>query len=261
MENDEMAKLHELLAAERTPTGAWNAVLDETIKKFKAQEHYFEGHSRSLKMIEDSDANRYIEDQNRDEKPVPTTVKDTLTYAFGMFAKAEDLQCQKNVTNAYAKGTIMWKGFPLIEDLPVDQLLGLEARLTKIRGAFTAIPTLDATKHWDGDEQQGEGVWVTHLPDETTKTEKTVVPVVMAEATKEHREQVQAVTKDVVVGKFSTLRRSGAATSEQKAHMLERIDDLIVEVKRARMRANETLVIEDVEVSKKVVDLLMEPLG
>lgn len=254
-----MAKLHELLAAEKTPTAAWNQLYEDTMKKFKNPAHYFDGHSKSLKMIEETPANRNTEDQNREEKPVVTTVRDTLAYAFDVFATFEDLQYQKNATNQQAKGTVMWRGTPLLTDLSVDELLGLEARLTRIRQLLDAMPTLDATRYWQAAEGQGQGVWETKHPDETTKTEKIVVPIEMSPATKEHPAQVQAVAKDVVVGKFTTIRRSGAATAEQKANSLKVVDELMVEVKQARMRANETEAVKD-QIAKKIVGLLLEPL-
>lgn len=68
-----MAKLHELLAAEKTPTGAWNTLYEETLKKFKNPVNYFEGHSRSLSMIEANEANKATEAEAREEKPVTTT--------------------------------------------------------------------------------------------------------------------------------------------------------------------------------------------
>src|SRR5262245_18916338 len=143
-----MAKLHELLAAEKTPTSAWNQLFEDTLKKFKNPTHFFDGHSKSLQMIEDSPANKAIEDQAREEKPVTTTVYDTLEYALEIFGRAEDLQYQKNATNRRATGTVMWRGAPLLADMPVDELLGLEARLTRMRLLLAEVPTLDATKHW-----------------------------------------------------------------------------------------------------------------
>ena len=131
-----MSKLHELLAAEKTPTGAWNSLYEDTLKKFKNPTHFFDGHSKSLAMIEDSDANKAVEAQAREEKPVTTTVYETLEYALDLYGKAEDLQFQKNETNRKAVGTVMWKGAVLLKDMPVDELLGLEARLTKIRPAL-----------------------------------------------------------------------------------------------------------------------------
>lgn len=254
-----MAKLHELLAAEKTPTGAWNQLYEDTIKKFKNPAHFFDGHSKSLSMIEDTPGNKAIEDQAREEKPVTTTVYETLEYALDIFGGAEDLLYQKNATNRRAVGTVMFRGKPLLVDMPVDELLGLEARLTRIRLLYAEIPTLDATKHWAPAAQIGAHVWQTLHAEETTKTEKQVVPIIMKDATKEHPAQVQAVSKDIVVGKFTTAKRSGAATAIQKAEAIKRVDELLVEIKQARMRANETEA-ETGRIAKTLTDLLIEPL-
>lgn len=254
-----MAKLHELLAAEKTPTGAWNALKEDTLKKFKNVSHFFDGHSKSLAMIAEGPESAAIEAQAREEKPVTTTVYETLEYALDLFGKAEDLQYQKNATNRKATGTVLWQGKPLLVDMPVDELLGLEARLTQLRLLFAEIPTLDATKHWTPATNISQYVWVTKFPEETTKTEKQVFPITLKEATKEHPAQVQAIQRDVVVGKFTTTKRSGAATALQKAEALKRIDELLVEVKQARMRANET-VVESGSIASILLPLLLEPL-
>lgn len=253
-----MAKLHELLAAEKTPTGAWNQLYEDTLKKFKNPTHFFDGHSKSLAMIEEGPANKAVEDQAREEKPVTTNVFETLEYALDIFGRAEDVQFQKNSTNRKATGTVMWRGQPLLADLPVDELLGLEARLTKLRLLYAEVPTLDATKHWATAPNISAYVWVTEFPEETTKTEKQVIPITLKEATKEHPAQVQAIQKDVVVGKFTTIKRSGAATAVQKSEAIKRVDELLIEIKQARMRANETEA-DKGSVADKLVALLLEP--
>jgi len=254
-----MAKLHEVLAAEKTTVSAWNQLYEDTLKKFKSPSHFFEGHTKSLAMIEDTAENKAIEAAAREEKALPTTVFDTLDYALGIFKTAEDLQFQKNKTNQGAVGTVNWQGQPLLIDLPVDQLLGLEARLTRIRELFVAIPTVDATKEWKPAADEGKNVMVAVHPEETTKTEKQIVPVTLKEATREHPAQVQAIGKDIVVGKFTTVRRTGAATAIQKSDAIKRLDELLVEVKQARMRANETTVVQG-SIADKITGLILEPL-
>lgn len=253
-----MAKLHELLAAEKTPTAAWNTLLEETLRKFKNPESYFFGHSKSLKMLDESPANAAEEGKAREEKPVASTVFDTLEYALSIFAKSEDLQYQKNATNRIATGTVMWKGKELLPGLPVDELLGLEARIQKIRGLIDAAPTLDASKYWKKAEQLGAHVWELAQPEQTTKTEKVLSAVQMSPATDKHPAQVQAVTKDNIVGTFSTMKRSGACTTVQKADALVLVDELLVEIKQARMRANETVAVDD-KIADTLVQLLLEP--
>jgi hypothetical protein len=253
-----MSKLHELLAAEQTPTGAWNTLLEGTLKKFKDPTHYFEGHSKSLKMIEDSDPNRNLEAAAREEKPVTTTVYDTLEYALDIFGKAEDLQYQKNATNRVATGDVMWRGKVLLKDMPIDELLGLGARLTKLRELYVAAPTLDATKHWQAAD--GPHLWELRFPEETTKTEKKTIPNVVVPATKEHPAQVQLSQRDDVVGKYTITRRSGSATALQKAEALKRLDELLMEVKQARVRANDAEVVKG-RISDALLPLLLEPFA
>jgi hypothetical protein len=254
-----MAKLHELLAAEKTPTAAFNAVFEDTTKKFKNPVHFFDGHSKSLKMINDDAGNRALEDAAREEKPVTTTVLDTLEYAFDLFGKAEDLQYQKNATNRMAAGDVIFRGKLLLSAVPVDELLGLEARLTRIRLIFMDMPTLDATKHWVPDTNSGKGIWTTKFPEDTVKTEKYMTPVEMSKATDKHPAQVMAVNKDVPVGLYTTVKRSGAATALQKAEAIKQVDELMVAVKQARMRANETEAVND-RISETLVTLLLAPL-
>lgn len=253
-----MTKLHELLAAEKTPLASWNTLFEETLSKFKNPGSYFSGHSKSLKMIEENPANAALEASARDEKALATNVYDTLEYAFTIYAKHEDLQYQKNATNRVATGTVMWRGKPLLSDMPVDELLGLEARISKIKQLVLAAPTLDASKHWTENPQLGKFVWETKSPEETTKTEKVMTPVVMAPATDKHPAQVQAVTKDVVVGKYTTIHRSGACTAVQKSEAIKVMDELLIEIKQARMRANETEATKD-KIAQRLIDIILQP--
>lgn len=252
-----MAQLHELLAAEKVPTAAWNQIQEETKKKF-GNPHFFNGHSKSLKMIVEDETNKAIEDAAREEKEVVTTVYDTLEYALELFAKAEDIQFQKNATNQQALGQVS-VGTLMLAPMPVDELLGLENRLQKIRELFVLMPTVDAAVAWRPDNQAGKHIYVAEHPEVTTKTEKVPTPIVLAEATDKHPAQVNLVTKDVVVGKNTIVRRTGAATALQKAEAIKRVDSLMAEVKRARMRANETP-IERVAVGGAITEWLLEPL-
>lgn len=254
-----MAKLHELLAAEKTRTGSWNAIYADTLGKFKKPTHFFEGHSRRLQMLEDNPANKTLEAEALEDKPVITTVYETLKDALEVFAKAEDLQAQKNLTKHRAEATVMWQGEPFLIDMPIDQLLGLESRIGKLRELWESVPTQDATRTWTANPDIGTGVYETNL-EETAKTEKVAVPISLHPGTKEHAPQVQLISKDVTVGRFSTRRRTGAATAQQKFDALKQIDDLLVEIKAARQRANETPVAEG-SLGRKVAQLLLEPFN
>ena len=55
-----MGKLHELLAVEQNRTSAFKSLLTETVQKF-GKFDFFQGHIKSLKMLEESEQNAAIE--------------------------------------------------------------------------------------------------------------------------------------------------------------------------------------------------------
>jgi len=251
-----MGKLHELLAVERTKVTAVGKILSETDIKF-GKDNFFKGYTKTLRMLADSPENSALEQSLSEVRELPTTVVDTLDYALNLWAEAEDIVYQKNVTNRRAIADLEFDEQILVKDVPVDELMGLEVRLENLRKIFEKIPTHDATKKWIEDSQRGKGIWITQNPDVTTKTEKRTVPVILHEATKEHPAQVKESTKDEVVGTFTTVHISGAATSLQKATIMSTMDKLISEVKKARMRANSVEASTD-KIGSTLVDIIMK---
>jgi hypothetical protein len=250
-------KLHELLAVEKQSLGQSNLLIQETQKDF-GKDHLFKGWIKKLKLIKDSPDNAAIEAAGSETRSVVTTVKETLEYMLKFWAASEDIQFRKNVANQSAAADITI-GSTVITDVPIDELMGLESRLTKLRELFHAIPTLDSTKQWTN-SQVKQGVLVGIHDDVTTRTEKVVTPVVLYEATKEHPAQVKEVSRDEVIGTFTTTIFSGAVSSLQKANALERIDDLIGEIKKARMRAN-CQEVPHVKIGTEITKYLLEPLS
>lgn len=251
-------KLHELLAAERTVTNASTLLLKETESKF-GKDHFFAGNDKTLRLINDSPIKDAMEQAARETRPLTTTVPDTLEYFFKSWAKSEDLLFQKNRTNQKAIADIEFNGDVIAKDIPVDELMGLESRLEVLRGLIQKTPTLDASKKWVKDINQGDHVWKTEQPEVATKTEKEVSSVVLYAATDKHPAQIKEVSKDVVVGSFSNMRFSGAITSRAKADALKNIDILISEVKKARTRAN-NVDVEIVNIGDVVTSLIMQPI-
>jgi hypothetical protein len=249
-------KLYEILAVEKSTQTQLTSLFNDVVNKFN-KEHFFKGWNKKLKLLKDDSENDAIEKAGSEEKEVVTSVYKTLEYYFDYWIKHEDVQCTKNSANQIAKTNII-VGDRLIEDIPVDELMGLEARLTKIRELFHSIPTLDATKKWEPSDK-GQYIWQTVNPEVTTKTEKVVTPVVLYEATKEHPAQIKEISKDETIGSYTTWLFSGAVTSLQKATMIDRVDDLIQSIKKARVKAND-IEIEQRNVGKIIVDFLLEPI-
>jgi len=255
-----VAKLHEVLAVEKTVVGASDKLLEETRTKFAKYDHYFRGSIKSLKMLSASPENDALQSAAKEVKELPTTVRDTLEYALEYWAKAEDVLYRKNVTNRTAVADVMFRGSTVKSEVPVDELMGLEVRLQSLRGLVQLMPTQDASIEWGADPDSAhKGAYKAVEVDRTTKTEKVTVPVILYEATDKHPAQVKESSKDVVVGIFETVKWTGAATAKQKSEVMANIDELLAEVKQARMRANMVEVVEG-SIGREIVDLVMEPL-
>jgi hypothetical protein len=255
-------KLHELLAAEKTASNARDQLTKDTQDKFGKGENYFTGFTKTLKLIDSSDETTKLEVEKaaRQDKALPTTVFETLSYYLEYWAKAEDVLFRKNLTNTRAVADLVFRDETIATAVPVDELMGLEARLTDLRKLATQIPTLDASREWTVDANAAiAGTWRTATPTVTTKTEKVMTPVVLYAATEHHPAQVKEATSDKVVGTFTTHHVSGATTAIQKAQVLAVLDDLVIAVKQARTRAN-SVEVEERDIGRVITRLLLAPL-
>lgn len=256
-----MAKIHALLAAEQPVLAAVEKLLGETEVKFSKADQYFNAHVKTLAITkEDFPGKASAEEAAKDIKELPTTVVETLSYVMDYWGRAEDLLYQKNASNQKATGDLFFRGQVLVKDLPVDELMGLEARFTKLRSLFSHMPTLDATKAWDLDPQAAkQGTYKACNVEVTAKTEKIIFPIEMSPATEHHPAQIQASSRDEVVGTFQVQRFSGSATSRQKADILAVLDELILEAKQARSRANDIDTVTD-KIADKIIKVILQPL-
>jgi hypothetical protein len=230
-----MSKLHELLAVEETVVSASEKLMSETEMKFGKISEVFTGSIKTLERLQDTAEDKAIEASQKQVKVLPTNVRLTMEYVFPYMEKHLNLKLAKHRTNQKAMADIVLDDEVLVPDAPVDFLLDLEKLIPRLRKMFVHMPTLDPSKEW---VEESKGTWKTKEPLMTTQTEKIMYPVVMHEATVQHPAQVKESTKDIVVGTFSTIFFSGATTTQQKADVLAKLDDLLSAVKQARMRAN-----------------------
>ena len=245
-----MAKLHELLAVESDLESAYNKILMETEIAFTKKQDLFMGFIRTLDFFDDNEPEIAPE-----IKELDTTVQDKLNYQEDFVSRYFDAVLQKEFTNAQAVGDIVIDGTKIAENLPATFLLGLEKKLTRLRGVYNNIPTLAPGIKWERDESRGNNVFKTVNPEEKFQTRTIVEPTVLYEATKEHPAQVKEVSKVEKVGKYKRTHWSGMVTPAEKSKLLGKIDKLIRAVKKARQRANATKVV-NVTVAKQLFDYI-----
>lgn len=224
-------KLHELLAVEQDRKHKAVQVVGETIKVFTKQDVQFDGVSkRYVQIQEDSEQ---IPDET---KEMVTSVREKLNDTLESFVAGIDAHLSKEETNAsnVAKAELIVNGESL-GTFSATSLLALEGHLAKAKELYQAIPTLDATKKWEFDNQKN----VYKTEDEVKfRSVKRPQVIVKYEATKEHPAQTELLYLDFQVGKYVTAYTSGKITPAQKTTLLKRIDEILEAVKTARAKAN-----------------------
>lgn len=230
--------LHELLAVEGDLDGAHKRILEETKTTFTKKAELFLGHHQTLEMFVD-DGIKHPEMH----KEIDTTVGKKLKYMESTEKRYFDAMLQKEATNQTAVADLIVDGVTVGTEFPATFLLGMETRLKHLRGVYEVIPTLQPGISWVKDDLLGEGVYKTELPSEKLKTETSVKPVVMYEATKEHPAQVKEVSEVKNIGKYVVNNWSGMISPAEKSALLGKIDKLIRAFKQARQRANTTEVV------------------
>jgi hypothetical protein len=246
-------QLHELLAVEGDLKGVQEKMLAESKKVFERNE-LFMGVSKRLNMVDDN--RKHEEAAGSQERAMTTTVTTRLLYTSESVIRYYDALLQKELTNQKATADLSVDGVDIAEGLPATFLLGLENKLKALREVYGRTPTLQAGIHWEPDATMGEDIFVTKNPEVANKTEKIIVPQILYEATKEHPAQVKELSRDTVVGAFTTIHWSGMITSARKRELLERVDHLIQAVKKARMKANETEVVTGSSIGEKIFEYI-----
>ena len=234
-----MSKFHQLLAVVNDRQNQMVAFIEEAVTTFKKKPEHFDGLDRTFTSIEEDGKKLAPE-----SKEVVTTVGEKILFAADQIANGFDASISKEMTNSSgtAKAVLTVSG-KKIGEYSATALLAMETHLTKIRRMYQAIPTRDGNVRWAEDTDLGRGI-VRTPETQVSRLEKRQKPTLLAEATPQHKAQVELVPYDAVVGSWKTIVRTGKISSAEKADLLERTDVVIDAVKSARAQANDVNVVE-----------------
>lgn len=148
---------------------------------------------------------------------------------------AIDLAAAKDEANCSARGDVVIDGVTLLEQVPATHLLHMEHVLDELSTFVSKLPVLDPKAHWDVDpdtrlRRSGETF--------TNREEVRPVPLVVIAPTKEHAGTGTTYQERVAVGRWTTVRWSGALPQERKRELERRVAALKVGFKQAREAAN-----------------------
>jgi hypothetical protein len=176
-----------------------------------------------------------------EEKRVQLTVPQALQDAQFALAQMFDAVATKEAGNCIARAdVVLSNGTVLIENAPVMFLVWLDTKLQDVHTFLTQLPVLDPAERWTADDN--DGLYKAD-PKLSHRKEKLPRNHLLAAATKEHPAQVQMYYEDVNVGVWTQVNFSGSIRAQDRDRLVARVRDVMLAVKRAREKANETLVV------------------
>lgn len=247
------ARLNQILAVEKGVKAQNYGKIGE-IDKFLQKPDLFSGfHKEYHKKDEDG------EDLPPESKRVQKTVRDELRNVVNLSTEWWNLTATKDWTNCEAKADVTVDGevHPILTNVPVTYLLFLEKQITDMRTMAARLPLLDESETWTHDENSGlykSREVVTH------RTKKVPKVITLVQTTEHHPGQAQVYMDDVPAGNWHTTRHSGAMRKPDREKLLERIDQLLRAVKKAREEANGHQVVQTPRVGETVFDFLMQDI-
>jgi hypothetical protein len=224
-------KLNQVIATEKGIKARAHGVLSELYKTVQKPD-LFNGLTRTYLKKDDEG-----EDLPSERKHIQSRIQDVLGTARMSQSELFDVTAQKDIANTAAKASVTVDGQLILPELPVSTLLFLEKQVTDLRSFVEAIPVLDNSEDWSLDENSG---LYKAEPVQTHRTKKSVRPLVLYPATPEHPAQTQLVQEDVIAGFWSTVRQSAAMPKTEKDKIASRVEKLLIGIKEARERANDT---------------------
>ena len=245
-------ELHAVLAVVDDKKKFVAAILGEAATLFTKKEDNFEGHLKTYTpKAEDGD------ELPPDTKPVNTTVEEKLKYVFKSIASGVDTILEVEETNGSgnAKADLTIDGVSLGK-FSATSLLSLERELSNVRTVCKEIPTTDPAREWTLDETVAVPGLYKSAEENRVRTIKIEEPVTLYPATDRHPAQTALRAKDIPVGIWHTIYRTGKMTPLKKSVLLSRIDNVLEIVKRARAQANSCEVVK-VDVSSKIFEYIL----
>jgi hypothetical protein len=241
-----MTKLNQILAIEKGTKARVAKALTGAYHQFQ-KPALFMGVSRTYQPLAE-DGETFPPESQRVQVKADTVLDGLVGVLTDMF----DVVATKEWANTEAKADVVVDGQTLLTDVPATYLLFLEKQLQDLHTVIGSLPALDPTEKWGFDPSQD--VFATDAV-ETTKTKKVPRSQVLYEATDKHPAQVEVYHEDIPVGRWSTVKFSGALPRHRLNQMTDRVDTLLRAVKFAREEAN-SITVDSKVVGAKVLDFV-----
>ncbi|QDT98384.1 DUF7873 family protein [Gimesia aquarii] len=224
-----MSKLNQIIAIANGKKTKTTREITETYKKVQ-KSALFDGITRTYQPLDD-EGETFPPEKKNIQYSVPNAIEEVSKSLAGLF----DIVATQDWANTKATADIVVDGQTILSDVPVTYMLFLEKQLHDVQTFVSSLPTLDPAENWEWSD--AANCYASEAA-QTNKTKKMLRNHVKAEATEHHPAQVETYSEDVVVGKWNTIKFSGAIPATEKSNLLERVGRIVDAVKFARETAN-----------------------
>lgn len=222
-------KLNQILAIEKQVKTKSYGLLTE-LHKTTQKHDLTDGFTKTYQPVKDDGTKLPSE-----SKKVQINADDVFKEVAKSLTELFDVTAAKDWANCSAKADVTVDNIVLVKDAPSTYLLFLKKQLTDMEAFISKFVELKPDVNWSVDGASGlnkSDAITTH------RTEKLQESIVMYPATPEHPAQTQMITKDVLVGHWTTTYFSGALSKPRKTQLIERVQKLLKAVKEALESAN-----------------------
>lgn len=252
-----MAKLHELLAVKDSLRNQAETCRADLKNTFEKKTNHFFKRIVTFKSLKEGEP-----DKVEDQLGLQTTVSKELAWIGEKVAKSIDVAFQIDVANTTASSDVVLDdGMVILTKVPSTALLQLQKRLDEIQDLVKNIPTLDPSKGFVPDADEGTGIYRARdlvRP----RTQKQFDYIVMQAPTDKHPAQIKELNIDKLVGETLTQEWCSMITVAEKSAMIDRVEELTRAVKRAMASANEAEVnTKSARVGKRLLDYVFGEAG
>jgi antirestriction protein len=170
-----------------------------------------------------------------ESKRVQLNASEAIAAVFKNYVELCDSIATKDYGNTEAKADVTVNGQVLIKAAPPTFLMFLHKQLEDCKTFLSKIDVLDQSHDWTLDDKTN--LWKSAAA-KTNSTDKIQAALTLVPPTDKHPGQAVQITKDTVVGVWTTIQVSGAIPYTRRQELLARIETLMKAVDSALSECN-----------------------
>ena len=232
-------------------TEAEKAVTD--IYKILQHPNLFEGMKRTYSPFDEDQGEKLPPEETK----VQQRVGQLVSQAQIKWSDLWNLTATQDAGNQLAKADIVIDNVKILADVPVTTLLFLEKQVKDLEAFIAKLPTPAIDETWTYDSAIG---MLRSNPSGSNRTKKVPQAFQKAPATDKHPAQVEFFYEDVAVGRWDTVKFSGAMPADRKQFRLDRVHQLRDAIKVAREEAN-SIEVKPVKIADAIFHFVFDVEG